>query len=116
MAAVDDLLSVTEQLRARFEEFLRIDRFAVDARLVMQMRAGRAAGRADQPDDLADANLVADMDVDLRQMAVAGRQPVAMIDLHHIAVAAVPSGDGDAPDGRGMDRFAGLAADVHAGM
>ena len=33
-------LSVAEQLGAGIEEFLRIDRLAVDARLVMQVRTG----------------------------------------------------------------------------
>src|SRR5258708_39402050 len=45
-----------EQRGAGFEEFLRIDCFAVDAGLVMQMRAGRASGRAEPTNDLADAN------------------------------------------------------------
>ena len=43
--------------QAGAQEFLRIDRVAVDARLVVQMRAGRAAGRADPADDLADPDL-----------------------------------------------------------
>ena len=73
VAAADYLLPAAEQLVAGVEEFLRIDRFAVDAGLVMQMRAGRAAGRADLADDLADPDLVADTDVDLREVAVAGR-------------------------------------------
>ena len=105
-----------EQLVAGVEEFLRIDRFAVDARLVVQMRAGRAAGRAELADHLADADLVADRDVDLRQMAVAGRKPVAVIDLDHLAVAAAPAGDGDGAGGGGVDRLADFAAEIDAGV
>ena len=78
---------------ARAQEFLRIDRLAVDARLVMQMRAGRAAGRADLADGLADPHRLADLDVDLRQVAVAGGEAVAVVDLDHLAVAAFPAGD-----------------------
>src|SRR5690349_4622751 len=75
------------------QEFLRIDRFAVHARFVMQVRAGRAAGRADLADDLADTHRLSDSHVDLRQMAITGREPVAVVDLDHIAVAAVAAGD-----------------------
>src|SRR5712671_5712139 len=36
------------------QEFLRIDRVAVDPGFIVQMRTGRAAGRADRADHLAD--------------------------------------------------------------
>src|SRR4051794_1717596 len=54
------------------QKLLRIDCVAVDPGFIMQMRAGGAAGRADRADHLADPDDVADLDVDLRQMAVAG--------------------------------------------
>src|SRR5258708_13764695 len=79
-----------EQRGAGFEEFLRIDCFAVDAGLVMQMRAGRAPRRAQASDHLADANALPDLDVDFRQVAVTGGKPVAVIDLHHLPAAAPP--------------------------
>jgi hypothetical protein len=60
------------------QEFLRVDRLAVDARLVMQVRAGGAAGRADLADDLSDADGLAFADVARREVAVAGRQTVAL--------------------------------------
>src|SRR5512135_1926737 len=72
--------------QARAQELLRIDRFAVDAGLIVQMRAGRTACRANLADDLADADLLADFDVDLRQMAIAGGEAVAVVDLDHIAI------------------------------
>ena len=56
---------------ARAQEFLRIDRLAVDARLVVQMRAGGAAGRADLAERLPDAHLLADFDVDVRYAPLA---------------------------------------------
>src|SRR3981189_2913207 len=57
----------------------------------MQMRTGRAAGRADGADHLSDLDWVADPDVDLRQVAIAGRQAVAVVDFDPAAVAAGPS-------------------------
>ena len=74
------------------QELLRVDGFAVDPGFIVQMRAGGAAGGADGADHLADLDDVADPDMDFREMAVAGRQSVAMVDLHHAAVAADPSG------------------------
>ena len=71
---IGDLEGIAEP-QAGAQEFLRVDGFAVDARLVVQMRSGRAAGRAEPADLLADPDL-ADFDLDLRQMAVAGRKPL----------------------------------------
>src|ERR1700712_429113 len=73
------------------QELLRIDRIAVDPGFIMQMRAGGAAGRTDRADHLSDLDDIADLDVDFRQMAVAGREPVAVVDLDHPAVAAGPA-------------------------
>src|SRR6516225_306058 len=80
------------EAHAGAQELLGVDGFAVDPRFIMQMRAGGAAGRADLADHLSDPDGVADLDVDLREMAVAGRKPVAMVDLDHAAVAAAPAG------------------------
>src|ERR1700741_4638379 len=73
------------------QELLRIDRFAVDPGLIVQMRTGGAAGRTDRADHLSDLDLLADLDVDFGEMAVAGRQPVAVIDLDHPPIATAPS-------------------------
>src|SRR5215831_18000286 len=73
------------------QEFLRIDCLAVDSRFIMQMRACRASGRADFADHLSDLDDIADLDADLGQMAVTRRQPVAMVDLDHAAIAAAPA-------------------------
>ena len=101
---------------AGFQEPGRIDRFVVDAGFVVQMRAGGAAGRADAADDVADLDVLADAHVDRRQMAVAGRELVAVVDLDHLAVAAVPAGGDDGAGGGGAHRIAGVAAHVHAGV
>ena len=45
------------------QEFARIDGVAVHARLVVQMRSGRAAGRSDLADDVAGAHPLADLHV-----------------------------------------------------
>src|SRR4051812_18484190 len=65
------------ELRARAQETLWIDRFAVDAGLVVQMRSSGAAGRADLADDLASLDGVADLGVDAGEVAVARRHAVA---------------------------------------
>src|SRR3984893_17722044 len=83
--------SARAQSYAGAQEFLRVDRFAVDPGFVVQMRAGRYAGGADRADHLCDPDLSANLDVDLRQMAVARLQPVAVVDFHHAAIAAGPS-------------------------
>src|SRR5215475_74815 len=98
------------------QEFLRIDRVAVDAGLVVQVRAGGAPGRADLADDLADAHALALADVDGGEMAVARRQAVAVIDFHHLAVAAAPAGEHDLAGGGGTHRLAGAGAHVEPVM
>src|SRR5262249_5670054 len=60
------------QPHAGAQEALRIDRLAIDAGFVMQMRPGGAAGRSELADHLAEAHGLADLDIDRRQMAVAG--------------------------------------------
>ena len=47
----------------------------------MKVRPGRAAGRSHPPDGLADPYRLPDLDLDLGQMAVAGRDAVAVLDL-----------------------------------
>src|SRR6185312_578448 len=104
------------EAHAGAQELLRINRLAVDARLVVQMRAGGAPGRADLAAHLADMDGLADLDVDLREVAVARGKAVAVVDLDHVAVAALAPGDRHAP-GRGrVHRIADVAAHVEAGV
>src|SRR5262245_46561341 len=72
---------------------LRVDRLAIDAGLVVQVRAGGATSRADPADDLANVHRLADLDVDARQVSVAGREAAAVLDFDHVAVAALPAGE-----------------------
>src|SRR5690242_12099130 len=80
------------------------------------MRAGRAASRADLADHLTDLDDVADLHVDLREMAVARGQPVAMVDLDHAAIAAAPARRDHLAVGGGADGIAGLSAEIEAGV
>src|SRR5262249_1121340 len=89
--ACDAVELARAQAHAGAEEFLRIDRFAVDAGFIVESRPGRASRRSDFADHLADLPDLADLDVDLGEMAVAGREPIAMVDFDHAAVAAGPS-------------------------
>src|SRR5437762_9881968 len=80
------------QANAGPQELLRINSLAVDAGFVVQMRTGRTSRRTDEPDHLADLHDLADLDIDLGEMAVAGRKSVAVINLDHAAVTAGPAG------------------------
>src|SRR5205823_11852533 len=71
---------------------------------------------ADTADDLADPDRLADPHVDDREMAVAGGEAVAEVDLDHAAVAAAPAGAGHGAIGGGAHRFAGLAAEIQSGV
>src|SRR3954466_2037653 len=82
----------------------------------MQMRAGGTARRADAANDLADADRLSDLDVDRREMRVARRKAVAVIDLDHVAVAAVASRDRDGAGRGGARGFADVGAKVEPGM
>src|SRR5262249_45162514 len=62
--------------------------------------------------DLPDLDWLSDMDVDNRQMTIAGGNAVAVIDLDKVAIAAVPAGKTDYSVRRGANRIAGLAAQV----
>ena len=83
--------SARAQSDARAQKFLRVDGVAVDPGFIMQMRPGGAAGRSNGADQLTDLHDVADLDVDLGEVAVARRQAIAMVDFNHAAIAASPS-------------------------
>src|SRR5438309_7115293 len=60
------LVSTRAEPDAGAQELLRINRFAVDPGFVVQMRAGRSAGRANGADHLSDFDQIADPDAYLR--------------------------------------------------
>src|SRR6266702_400941 len=100
--------------RARVQKFLRVDRLAVDAGLVMQVRTGRAAGGADLAQHLADRHRLPDPDVDRGKMSIAGGEAVAVVELDHLAVAATPAGGRHRAVRRGADRIAYLRVDIQS--
>ena len=60
---------------------------SIDAHLEVQVGTGRVAGRADERDRFAAVHLLADDHEPRRSVAVARRDPVAMIDVDIISVA-----------------------------
>src|SRR5262249_58449315 len=98
------------------QEFLRVDRFAFEPRFVVQVRSRRAPGRTDLADDLSGLDGLADANVDRRQVTVAARQSVAVIDVDRAAIAAAPAGGGHPAVGGGARRRGGLPMALGAGM
>src|SRR5262249_53542239 len=101
---------------ASAQESLWVDGLAIDAGLVVEVRAGRAAGRSDPANDLANLDLLSDGDLDRRKVAVARGEPVAMVDLDHLAVPALPAGGDHLAVGGGAHRIAGLGLEIEPGM
>src|SRR5215475_5038364 len=100
----------------RAQEFLRVGRLAFEPRFVVQVRSRRAPGRTDLAYDLSGLDGLADANGDRRQVTVAGRQSVAVIDVDHAAVAAAPARGSHRAVGGGVHRIPGLAMDIEAGM
>src|SRR5436305_574074 len=88
----------------------------VDTDLIMEVRSGGATRRTHQCDQLPalHARIVADQD--LRKMAVAGGDALAMIDLDHVAITAHPLRMGDDAVCGGIDRSADRTGDVDPGV
>ena len=82
----------------------------------MEMWTGGSAGRADPADDLSDLDVLPDADVDLGQMSVARRETIAVVDLDHLAVTALPAGVAYRAGGGGFHRIAAVAAKIEPGM
>src|SRR5262249_38727318 len=82
-------LQAAAQPPAGAQNLRRGARVAIAACLVVQRGSGGAAGRADTADDLPDANRLADLDIDRREVGIARREAVAVIDLDHLAVSAI---------------------------
>src|SRR5260370_5274758 len=74
-------------------ELARILRDSIHPNFVMKVRTGRAAGIADRGDLLAPSDVVPCLDQHLGQVAIAGFDPVAMVDHQHVSVAAFGPGE-----------------------
>ena len=96
------------------QEAQGIDRFAIVADLVVQMRTGRTAAAAGLADDGAGIQLLANRHVDLAQMPIARRKAIAVVNLDHPAVAAVPAGLDDDAGRRDLGGHADRRPEIHA--
>ena len=107
-----------ERAAARQPDTHRIDEAAVDQNFVMQMRAGRQAGRADKADDLALAHAHARLDAlgEGGHVAVGRFITVGVAKLDVFAVAAFPADLVDHAVAGGEDRRAVRSGPVDAGM
>ena len=100
-------LALLAELRHGGAEILvGIDRNALDANFVVQMRRSDAAGAADISDDLATMNVLAVGDGESGEMAVAGGDAMAVIEADEISVTIHELGKGDYAISSGMDRSA----------
>src|SRR5476651_2846998 len=93
-----------------------IDELAVHDRGEVQMRTGRAAGRADVADDVAlvDGGARRHARRDARHVGVQRLETVGVRDLHRAAVVVIPVGMVHDAVGGGMDRLADFAFEVDA--
>ncbi len=80
----------------------------------MQVRTGRAPGRADIANHVALVDLLAFADVECRKVAVAGFHVAAVLELDEVAVAAEALGHLHISVGGRVDRRAGRHRDVDA--
>src|SRR5579883_183793 len=86
----------------------RVNGFARNPYLEVEMRAGRLAGRTDRADGLTSLDALTGRDVHGRKMPISGGVPAAVVDEDVVAVAAVPLGhDNGARSGRGHRRAGG---------
>src|SRR5262249_18756343 len=94
----------------------RVDRLPLDQNLVVQVRAGRAAGVAGPADDGATLDTVAGLDVSPREVTIDALDVLAVVEHDGDPVFLVGSGDRHDATGRSADRRAVLGADVQAAV
>src|SRR5262245_35621432 len=92
----------------------RVDRAIVQADFVMAMWRGRTSGAAHGSDDLAAGHVLSYLHGELRHVAVAGRDSVAVVDHYNVAVTAVHTGEDYSSVSRGLDCGAMIGGDVQA--
>src|SRR5579872_4063055 len=103
-------------MRTCLEEVDGIAGAAVDPDLVVQMNRGHAAGGADETERLVQGDGRADLDEDPAEVGVARGEAVAVVDLDHVAVVAVPAGIAHDTVGRGENLGRSVSAQVDALM
>src|SRR5262249_19793954 len=96
----------------------RIDEAIVDDDLEMHVRAGGEARGADEADDLALANVAADVEAAgvCGQMAVSRLVTVGVADAHIFALAALLADLGNVAIAGGEDRSAGRRGPIDAAV
>src|SRR3954468_15412508 len=98
------------------QEVHRVRDGAVDARLEVEVRAGRVARRAHLPDDLPARDRLPRVDQEGRLVAVARGQRGGVLDARVVPVATGVRGDDDLAGARRPDRRARGGRDVHTGV
>ena len=80
----------------------------------MQMRPGGSTGRTQPAHDLSDPHALANLNLNRREVTIAGGETIAVVDFNHLAVAPTPSGMRDDARGCGVDRLTLFAAEIDA--
>lgn len=96
------------------KETLGILRDALEAHLEVQMRAGGTAGVAAQGDQLATLDDLTRLDLKFREVGIARRELVAVVEFDQVAILRVVARAIDDTTGRGEHRRSRLRAEVDA--
>src|SRR3954465_15611239 len=103
-------------MAASLYEVVRVLDDIVVPDFVMDMRASAASRRADAAKARALGQISAHLHADGGEMAIAGVEAIAVIDLPHIAIAATIAGEHHGARRRGMHHAAPGAGEINAGM
>src|SRR4029077_2289427 len=98
------------------EIFVGIDRGVVDANFIVEMGAGGASAQANVANGVAAMNLLSGSDGKAGEVAVAGRDAMAMVHRDQFAVSALEIREGDYTVGRCDHRVAVSTANIHAAV
>lgn len=98
-ALFGDLLDL-ENILSNLQKAGRVDGIAVDTDLEVQVCAGGAAGGTHVGDGVSAQNRRTSAHAKAREVSIAGKDAMAVVDLHHIAIA-LPPADIDDPSRSG---------------
>src|SRR5690606_37331286 len=98
------------------EQAQRVDRLAVQQNFVVQVRTRGPARRTDVADQVAASNLLPRLHGKAREVAVARRDPGAVLDHDGVAVIAVVGAAADDAVGCRTDGRAAVGGNVEAGV